>query len=713
MSFTWIPFYEDLAHRLLDWEDRQPDLVAFLERLRVAGLPATPVNDRDVTGARVLLREIDPFTFLGACNRTLRHEQRLLIAGEMGRLLGTAVPPPSDFDGIPVLNNQRSWFFSYADERQPTDVPALWRNFRLALGQSPLEDPAFAASFDAALAVRGVNVNLTMGLFWIRPRVFLNLDSTNRAYLGEDLPRGGLSFEGYREILARAAVRFPSFPDLSLAAWRRATEEGGTPPAAEPARPSAEPTYWMVGAFWDGSDPPDQTERFRQEGIWENGYTDKYLDEVRSIAVGDRIAIKAAFSQKSGLPFDAGGRTVSCMEVKAVGTVVKNRGDGRVVEVEWEDRPPPGRWYFYTSRRTTWRLRRGHQSEEYTRRLIDFAFRGVPQDYEWFRQRSWNEYTAPDTVVQDDPAGEDEPAPRGPTLRPYALEDMVAEGVFVPQEDLSRALDRLRSKKNLILQGPPGVGKTFLARRLAYALMQEEDPARVEAVQFHPSYAYEDFVRGYRPVSGKAGTFALQDGVFHRFCQRAAEDPDRDYVFIIDEINRGNLAAIFGELLMLLEADKRGPDFGVPLVYQHDEEEERFHVPPRLHVIGMMNLADRSLAMVDYALRRRFGFLTLRPAYRSDAFHGWLTERGMDAALVERIVERMVALNEVIAADPLLGDHYEVGHSFFCPKGRDFSGLDRAWFEGIVETEIAPLLEEYWFDNRGRAEEARGALLAP
>lgn len=712
LSFTWIPFYEDLAHRLLDWEDRQPELVAFLERLRGAELPATPVSDRDVTGARVPLREIDPFTFLGACNRTLRHEQRLLIVIEMGRLLGTAVPPPSDFDGIPVLNNQRSWFFSYADERKPTDVPALWRTFRLALGQSPLEDPAFAESFDAALAVRGVNINLTMGLFWIRPRVFLNLDSTNRAYLGEDLPRGGLSFQGYRDILTRAASRFASFPDLSLAAWRRSTEEGGAPPAVESAHPSTEPTYWMVGAFWDGSDPPDQTARFRQEGIWENGYTDKYLDEVRSMAVGDRIAIKAAFSQKSGLPFDAGGRTVACMEVKAVGTVVKNRGDGRVVEVEWEDQSPPGRWYFYTSRRTAWRLRRGQQAEEYTRRLIDFAFRGVPQDYEWFRQRSGNEDAVPDPVVPDSPAGDDEPAPHGPTLRPYALEDMVAEGVFVPQEDLARALDRLRSKKNLILQGPPGVGKTFVARRLAYALMQEEDPARVETVQFHPSYAYEDFVRGYRPVSGKAGTFALQDGVFHRFCQRAAKDPDRDYVFIIDEINRGNLAAIFGELLMLLEADKRGPDFGVPLVYQHDKEEERFHVPPRLHVIGMMNLADRSLAMVDFALRRRFSFLTLRPAYRSDNFRDWLTERGMDLALVERIVERMATLNKVISADPLLGDHYEVGHSFFCPKGRDFSGLDRAWFEGIVETEIAPLLEEYWSDNRGRAQEAHRALLA-
>lgn len=536
----------------------------------------------------------------------------------------------------------------------------------------------------------------------------MNLDSTNRAYLGQGLPKNGLSFETYKLIRGQIAERHPNFPDLSLAAWQAAGGQAGPKPTLPPS-PSAgpEPTYWLVGAYWNGSDPPDQTERFRQEGIWENGYRDRHLDEVRSIAVGDRIAIKASFVQKSNLPFDAGGRTVSCMDIKAVGTVVKNRGDGRIVEVEWEAGPAPGRWYFYTFIKTLWRLRRGHQHAEYSDRLVDFAFHGKPQDLEWFRQRWWKDEAAGPDVA---PGGSEVPG-EGPVRRPYALEDLVAGGVFVPPADLARALDRLRSKKNLILQGPPGVGKTFVARRLAYALMQEEDPQRVEAVQFHPSYAYEDFVRGYRPVPGQAGSFALQDGVFHGFCRRAHEDPERDYVFIIDEINRGNLAAIFGELLMLLEADKRGSDFSVPLVYRR-RDDERFHVPPNVHVIGMMNLADRSLAMVDYALRRRFGFLTLRPAFGYDSFRQWLTARRMDQGLVDLIVKRLSALNTTIAADPLLGEHYQVGHSFFCPKGVDFTGLDRAWFEGIVETEIAPLLEEYWFDNRRRAEEAHQALLA-
>ena len=199
--------------------------------------------------------------------------------------------------------------------------------------------------------------------------------------------------------------------------------------------------------------------------------------------------------------------------------------------------------------------------------------------------------------------------------------------------------------------------------------------------------------------------------MFYEFCKRAEKDADRDFVFIIDEINRGNLSQIFGELLMLIEADKRGPEFAVPLVYRRPDE-PRFFVPFNVHIIGLMNLADRSLAIVDYALRRRFAFMTLSPQYHSTLFRSWLLDRQMQVDLVELIMERMVALNKDIAEDPLLGENYQVGHSFFCPKGNNFSGLDRTWFEDVVHTEVAPLLKEYWFDNAKRAEKAREGLLA-
>lgn len=282
--------------------------------------------------------------------------------------------------------------------------------------------------------------------------------------------------------------------------------------------------------------------------------------------------------------------------------------------------------------------------------------------------------------------------------------------MFLSEADLEQTLERLRSKKNLILAGPPGVGKTFIARKLAYAMMGEVDDGRIEMVQFHQSYSYDDFIRGYRPLAEKAGAFGLHDGVFLRFCQCALGDPENPYVFIIDEINRGNLSQIFGELLMLIEADKRDAKYGVPLVYRR-ESEGRFHVPGNLYLIGLMNVADRSLAMVDYALRRRFAFMSLKPQFQAASFRQWLKSRGMADDLITLIVERMTALNQEIANDSSLGEHYVIGHSFFCPRGDDFRQLTRQWFERVITTEIIPLLHEYWYDDSERAQRAAEGLL--
>ena len=287
-------------------------------------------------------------------------------------------------------------------------------------------------------------------------------------------------------------------------------------------------------------------------------------------------------------------------------------------------------------------------------------------------------------------------APR-PAPDPYPLDRALNE-LFMGQEQFTAILDALARKKNVILEGAPGVGKTFVARRIAWALMREKDNERVQMVQFHQSYGYEDFIQGWRP---QASGFGLQDGAFHRFCRKAAADPGRDYVFIVDEINRGNLSKIFGELMMLIEADKRGPDQAVPLAYSPTE---LFYVPDNLYLLGMMNTADRSLAMVDYALRRRFSFIRLQPAFGADQFANHLAELGASEALVRRIVERMTELNHAIAQDTRnLGPGYEIGHSFFVP-GDSGGTLDDAWYERVVRQEIVPLLNEYWF---GREEQVR------
>ena len=287
----------------------------------------------------------------------------------------------------------------------------------------------------------------------------------------------------------------------------------------------------------------------------------------------------------------------------------------------------------------------------------------------------------------------------------YKVSDAM-EDLFMPEIFFREMLAQLQLKQNIVLQGPPGVGKTYVAKRLAYALMGEKDPTRVDMVQFHQSYSYEDFVQGLRPDN--EGKFQLQDGVFYRFCKKAEED-DRPYVFIIDEVNRGNLSRILGELMMLIEADKRGPVWGVKLTYGGDGED--FHVPENVFIIGTMNTADRSLAMVDYALRRRFSFLTLDPAYSSEGFREHLDGRGVPDTLIAKINGRIGRLNELIAKDTKgLGPSFRIGHSYFCPREGDEPTED--WYRRVVKYEIVPLLEEYWFDDAGKVSQACDELLA-
>lgn len=724
-------------------------------------------------------------------------------------------------------------------------------------------------------------------------------------------------------------------------------------------------TCWFVGAATGAG---DETERFISEGIWENGYEDKYLDVVRTVRSGDLIAIKSSYVRKNNLPFDNKGLPVSTMAIKAIGKVLKNPGDGRHLKVEWWEVDPPWEWYFFTNRTTIWKV----EADDWMREaLIEFTFANGDQDYQrfcndpywadrfgksataadlfpWTRpyeviadallrykdnrkplvkalhrisrqvdkftvlddkdedgnlfpledicpftimgifnrqitednrrealahlaeflqldldpivdfrgiprlnnQRSWffgfkfrrdpddidnlwrvfkaavkyadnpnadtedefaeafdtaevqwgvkwnlstglywirpwfyptldapsreyitrrlripigsnslkrkhaskvvnsseylelkdrlesrfqeadfpahsfpelshqadidtNDYDrfADDDEQEDDAVTDDletQTEAAAVSYQPYSSRDIIADGCFLTQQEVDGIIERLRSKRNLILQGPPGTGKTWLARRLAFALMGEKAKPRVRSVQFHPNLSYEDFVRGWRP-SGD-GRLDLVDGPFLEIASQALQDAANQYVLVIEEINRGHPAQIFGELLTLIEADKRTPDAAIELSYATSGDKPMY-VPANLYIIGTMNIADRSLALVDYALRRRFAFWDLEPRF-GEPWRKWLSDNhSIDIDLCRDFERRINALNQTITDSTSLGRQYCIGHSYLTPaRGQDVKD-PVSWFRQVVNTEIVPLLSEYWYDKPDVVATARQDLL--
>ena len=413
---------------------------------------------------------------------------------------------------------------------------------------------------------------------------------------------------------------------------------------------------WFVGAFWD---PDDHTDRFVQEGTWQNGYEDKYLDLVKAIQPGDRIAIKTTTVKKHGLPFDSKGRDISTMAIKATGVVTENIGDGRNLRVNWTPEEEPREWYFYTYRGTVWKVARDSGTLPWAANaLIDFTLKGTNQEYDRFLHHWY--------------------ADAGKPLGEAKLSDLASDLLY-DEGDLHTIARLLDDKRQVIFQGPPGTGKTYAARELARSLAESEE--RVTLVQFHPSYAYEDFVQGYRPTltAGQAG-FELRDGPLVTAAKAARTEPGTPHFLIIDEINRGNLAKVFGELYFLLEY--RDEDMRLQYASADDEP---FSLPENLYIIGTMNTADRSIALVDLALRRRFHFVEFHPdkAPVEGLLGRWLEKNSSpDMAWVADVMRRANSkLNDRQAA---------IGPSYFMKEDLDEEKVRLIW-----EHNVLPYVEEH------------------
>lgn len=719
--YTWTDFYEKFADTLLTFKDDRETLIDTIQsaydsiNMKFPKLDSTPHP-----------ADIDPFTVFGLFNKGISEKTRRSIVDALAHEFDINAELPKDYAGVPLVNNLNATFYAFVDDsrRREGDIDNLWsvfeRGLALARDDNPVARDSFCKVFDRASTQFGVRWKLTMGLFWACPSYFISLDSRSRWFVGDKAMAGptlaravpkernapihdGRAYletcDIARSCLGTEDCPYQSLPALSDAAFKESERVNEEKKAA--TENNVQKTHGALGddnvetvRYWLYAPEPEAC-------MWD----DFYEREMMGIRWGE-LGNLSSYSSKEEM-------RQRLQEARANDTSPKNAALATwqfVHEVKQGD-------VIFVKQGLTTILGRGVVVGDYTYDPDNGEFPNL-REVRWTHRGEWacKRELAAETLTditdytdlvetlcsffgeidEADDGLEDESVTEYP---PYDKGSFLSE-VYMDETVYDSLVNVLRAKKNLILQGAPGVGKTFAAKRLAYSIIGAKDADRVMMVQFHQSYSYEDFVEGFRPSSEG---FELTRGSFYTLCKDAADDSDNDYFFIIDEINRGNLSKIFGELFVLIENDKRGPKNKLKLLYSHD----KFYVPDNVYLIGTMNTADRSLALLDYALRRRFAFFDLRPAFSSEGFTAY--KDGLSSQAFNRFIDCVVALNEDIALDESLGEGFCIGHSYFCNLKPGDDAIESK-LSSVVEYELVPLLREYWFDDSAKARDWESKL---
>ncbi|CAM3122021.1 AAA family ATPase [Staphylococcus argensis] len=691
---TWIDFYKELAERLLKYKNNREELIENVKKIYVTTNIRMPKLEKNHQ-----LVDIDPFTVFGLFNKSaMKDSNKIKILETVAEIFNINSEVPTNFESVPTINTMNATYYYFLGDREENDIDNLWSLFEnaLAYAKNKKYQQKFMKYFDMSIEQKGNGRNkVTNGLYWIAPEVYSSLDWRTSQYVyetekisdkyinhNEKIPNK-ISAKQYlkivkqlKEYLSSSDTVMNSFVDLYYEAWKYSQEIKDKNREIETSDADKDVevvNYWTIsldsqetkwreflensiialgfnelGDFSTYEDKKQIKEKLQETNDTDRSYNNianAILQFTHEMKAGD--IVYATFEQSKVL----GWGKITSEQVYEPNGEFKN-----IRQIDWKEQ---GEWTTPIKLKNK-KLYKITPYKDTIEALNDI-------------------FT---TSSEEDLGKEQIKYPK------YSSEDFLNE-VFISEQHYNRLIQLLEMKKNVILQGPPGVGKTFAAKRLAYSIMGVKDKNRVKMIQFHQSYSYEDFIMGFRPT--ETG-FKLHTGAFYNFCKQAEQDMDHDYFFIIDEINRGNLSKIFGELFMLIENDKRGSE--LELLYA----DEKFTVPDNVYIIGLMNTADRSLAILDYALRRRFAFFDISAGFSTEGFKEY--QEKLQSPKFDSLIQRVEDLNNDIRNDEMLGEDFIIGHSYFS----NLTQVTDTILSNIVEFEIIPLLKEYWFDEPSKVD---------